>query len=179
MFGGDALMKGHANDATRASTSVPVDTASASGSDFNELLPRLTKKVFLGIWMTGLGLLMGIVFPFFVMTFGVPSGYVLSARCLAATIGAGLVVGATNQLLSRTRGRRNVAAPADDWSDTLSHRVRRPGSADASDCRAPPPGRQIPHGPAGSFPRVGPDRVAAHDRRRPRTRLRRTDHGVR
>ena len=69
-------MKGHTNDATRASTSVPVDTASASGSDFHELLPRLTKKVFLGIWMTGLDLLMGIVFPFFVMTFGVPSGYV-------------------------------------------------------------------------------------------------------
>ncbi len=91
------------NDVTRASTSVPVDTASASGSDFHELLPRLTKKVFtdLGIWMTGLGLLMGIVFPFFVMAFGVPSDYVLSAKFFAATIGAGLVVGATNQFLSR------------------------------------------------------------------------------
>jgi len=91
------------NDATRASTSVPVNTASASSSDFHELLPRLTKKVFtdLGIWMTGLGLLMGIVFPFFVMAFGVPSDYVLSAKFFAATIGAGLVVGATSQFLSR------------------------------------------------------------------------------
>ena len=68
-----------------------------------EPLPRLTKKVFtdLAIWMTGLGLLMGVVFPFFVMAFGVPSTYVLSAKFFFATIGAGLVVGATNHFLSR------------------------------------------------------------------------------
>ncbi|MDH4279245.1 MAG: GGDEF domain-containing protein [Acidimicrobiia bacterium] len=76
---------------------------SAEGSDFLEPLPRLTKKVFtdLAIWMTGLGLLMGVVFPFFVMAFGVPSTYVLSAKFFSATIGAGLVVGATNHFLSR------------------------------------------------------------------------------
>jgi two-component system cell cycle response regulator len=51
--------------------------------------------------MTGLGLVMGVVFPFFVMAFGVPSNYVLSAKFFSATIGAGLVVGATNQFLSR------------------------------------------------------------------------------
>lgn len=77
--------------------------ASTDSSDFHEPLPRLTKKVFtdLAIWMIGLGLVMGIVFPFFVMAFGVPSDYVLSGKFFSATIGAGLVVGATNQFLSR------------------------------------------------------------------------------
>ncbi len=76
---------------------------SAESGDFDEALPRLTKKVFtdLAIWMIALGLLMGIVFPFFVMAMGVPSDYVLTTRFFLATIGAGLVVGATNQLLSR------------------------------------------------------------------------------
>ena len=91
------------NPITRAAAAAPVVAASADSSDFHEPLPRLTKKVFtdLAIWMTGLGLLMGIVFPFFVMAFGVPSRYVLSAKFFFATIGAGLVVGATNQFLSR------------------------------------------------------------------------------
>ncbi len=90
---------------TRTETAAPGAAAvvSADSSDFHESLPRLTKKVFtdLAIWMTGLGLLMGIVFPFFVMAFGVPSKYVLSAKFFFATIGAGLVVGATNHFLSR------------------------------------------------------------------------------
>ena len=66
-------------------------------------LPRLTRKVFtdLAIWMIGLGLLIGLAFPFFTVAFGVPSEYVLTGQFFAATIGAGLVVGATNQYLSR------------------------------------------------------------------------------
>lgn len=91
------------NQTTRAATAIPAVAVSADSSEFNEPLPRLTKKVFtdLAIWMTGLGLVMGIVFPFFVMAFGVPSTYVLSAKFFFATVGAGLVVGATNQFLSR------------------------------------------------------------------------------
>jgi diguanylate cyclase (GGDEF)-like protein len=66
-------------------------------------LPRLTKRVFtdLAIWMTGLGLVMGLAFPFFVVALGVPATYVLTAPFFVATIGAGLVVGATNHFLSR------------------------------------------------------------------------------
>lgn len=66
-------------------------------------LPRLTRKVFrdLAIWMMGFGLVMGVVFPFFVIALGVPSHYVLSPLFFAATIGAGLVVGLSNQFLSR------------------------------------------------------------------------------
>jgi diguanylate cyclase (GGDEF)-like protein len=74
-----------------------------AGIEFREPLPRLTSKVFtdLAIWMTGLGLVMGVAFPFFVVALGVPSRYVLTPRFFVATIGAGLVVGATNQFLSR------------------------------------------------------------------------------
>ncbi len=91
------------NHTTPAATATPVVAVSADSSDFQEPLPRLTKKVFtdLAIWNTGLGLLMGIVFPFFVIAVGVPTNYVLSAQFFCATIGAGLVVGATNQFLSR------------------------------------------------------------------------------
>ena len=75
------------NHTIRATTTTPVVVVSADSSDFHQLLPRLTKKVFtdLAIWMTGLGLLMGVVFPFFVMAFGVPSNYVLSAKFFSAT----------------------------------------------------------------------------------------------
>lgn len=57
-------------------------------------LPRLTRRVFtdLGIWMMGLGLVMGVAFPFFVMAFGVPSRYVLTPVFFLATVGAGLVL---------------------------------------------------------------------------------------
>lgn len=66
-------------------------------------LPRLTRRVFtdLAIWMMGFGLLMGVVFPFFVIVFGVPSDLVLTPMFFGATIAAGLLVGAINQLLSR------------------------------------------------------------------------------
>jgi diguanylate cyclase (GGDEF)-like protein len=84
-------------------TAAPLVAVSAGSSEFHEPLPRLTKKVFtdLAIWMTGLGLFMGIVFPFFVILLGVPSSYVLTAEFFVATIGAGLAVGTTNHFLSR------------------------------------------------------------------------------
>lgn len=88
---------------SRDPAAAPSDDASADTADFHEPLPRLTKRVFtdLAIWMIGLGLLMGIVFPVFVMALGVPSEYVLTAKFFFATISAGLVVGTTNQFLSR------------------------------------------------------------------------------
>ena len=78
----------------------PIDTTFDEPRD---PLPRLTRRVFtdLGIWMMGLGLVMGVAFPFFVMAFGVPSRYVLTPVFFLATVGAGLAVGASNQFLSR------------------------------------------------------------------------------
>lgn len=92
-----------ATPSSRGTPNTSVLAVSADEAELHRLLPRLTSKVFtdLAIWMTGLGLVMGIVFPFFVMAFGVPSDYVMSGKFFSATIGAGLVVGATNQFLSR------------------------------------------------------------------------------
>ena len=64
---------------------------------------RLNKKVFndLAVWMIGLGLAMGAVFPFFVVLMGVPSRMVLTPWFFAACMGAGFVVGAANIGLAR------------------------------------------------------------------------------
>ena len=50
---------------------------------------RITRKVFtdLAIWMIGLGLLMGLVFPFFVEAMGIPAPYMLTPWFFAAACG--------------------------------------------------------------------------------------------
>jgi two-component system, cell cycle response regulator len=70
---------------------------------------RLTRKVFtdLAIWMIGLGVLIGVVFPFFVTAMGIPTAYVLTPWFFAACMAAGFVVGAANIGLARgVVGRR-------------------------------------------------------------------------
>jgi two-component system cell cycle response regulator len=64
---------------------------------------RLTRKVFndLTIWMVGLGLFMGVAFPFFAVIMGVPSEQVLTPWFFAACMTAGFIVGGTNIWLAR------------------------------------------------------------------------------
>jgi diguanylate cyclase (GGDEF)-like protein len=64
---------------------------------------RLTRKVFhdLAIWMIGLGLLMGVVFPFFTVVMGIPAHMVLTPLFFAACMAAGFIVGAANIGLAR------------------------------------------------------------------------------
>lgn len=64
---------------------------------------RITRKVFsdLSIYMIGLGLLIGIIFPFFVSWMGIPREYVLKPWFFVATITAGIIVGALNISLAR------------------------------------------------------------------------------
>lgn len=64
---------------------------------------RLPHKVFtdLAIWMIGLGLLMGIIFPFFVIMMGVPTNHVLTPWFFVATMTAGCIVGGANIWLAR------------------------------------------------------------------------------
>lgn len=64
---------------------------------------RITKKVFtdLSIFMIGLGLIIGIVFPFFVAWMGIPREYVLKPWFFIACITAGIIVGALNISLAR------------------------------------------------------------------------------
>ncbi len=95
-------MGGSAPERLEASLGALVDDDEMARA-YRSPLPRLTKRVFsdLAIWMSGLGLLMGIAFPFFVVALGVPERYVLTPRFFVATIGAGLFVGAVNHYLSR------------------------------------------------------------------------------
>jgi len=65
---------------------------------------RITKKIFndLAIWMIGFGILIGIVFPFFTRLFGVKPEIAYSLGFFTACIGAGIIVGVVNIVLSRT-----------------------------------------------------------------------------
>lgn len=75
-----------------------------------DYMTRLTRKVFtdLSIWMMGLGLLIGILFPFFVSWLGIPPpAYVFKPWFFAACIAAGIIVGGLNISLARAVvGRR-------------------------------------------------------------------------
>lgn len=68
---------------------------------YRRWLPRLTSRVLLDlrIWMMGFGLLIGVVFPFAVVLLGVPSEDVIRPSFFAATVLAGLLVGAINTAL--------------------------------------------------------------------------------
>ncbi len=64
---------------------------------------RLTRKVFtdLSIWMMGLGLMIGIIFPFFALWMGIPRNFVMTPWFFLACIVAGIIVGALNITLAR------------------------------------------------------------------------------
>lgn len=66
------------------------------------MLPRLTGRAFwdLAIWMVGLGLLTGLVFPFLVPLLGVPVEQAHSPAFFIATLTAGLAVGSLNFALA-------------------------------------------------------------------------------
>jgi diguanylate cyclase (GGDEF)-like protein len=104
----------------------------------------VTGSVFadLAIWMVGLGLMTGVVFPFFVLLLGVTARQALSGRFFAATLAAGLLVGGVNFVLARAVvGRRlrllsarmrrvaatiRAAAATGDWSGCDAGQSRVP-----------------------------------------------------
>ena len=65
---------------------------------------RITKQVFkdLAIFMIGFGLVIGIIFPFFVIATGVPKEYILTPFFIFLCIAAGIFVGAINIILAKT-----------------------------------------------------------------------------
>ncbi len=97
-------------------------------------MPRLTNRVFtdLAIWMVGFGLFVGLLFPPFCVMLGLPKGEVISLPFFAATLLAGLLVGAANFALAHgvvgmrlkrltthmTRVQRQLVAAtkSGDWS---------------------------------------------------------------
>ncbi len=111
-------------------------------------MPRLTRRVFsdLAIWMTGVGLLIGLAFPPFCVVLGLPAGRVLAPDFLVATIAAGLVVGAVNYGLARlvvgsrlgllaermgsVEAQLAAAVFSQDWSDCDPERCALPVDSD-------------------------------------------------
>jgi len=66
------------------------------------MLPRLTRRAFrdLAIWMIGLGVLVGTVFPFLVPFLGVPHEQAFSPPFILAALAAGVAVGSINFALA-------------------------------------------------------------------------------
>ncbi|CCG04797.1 putative bifunctional diguanylate cyclase/phosphodiesterase [Blastococcus saxobsidens] len=103
---------------------------------------RLTSRVFwdLAVWMIGLGIAVGLVFPPFATGLGVPAEYAERPLFQAACLGAGFLVGALSYALCRclVGGRLAVlsshlrsvaqgisqASRTGDWAQSTSQRIR-------------------------------------------------------
>ena len=97
---------------------------------------RLTRKVFtdLTIWMIGLGLLMGLVFPFFVVLMGIPAQAVLTPWFFAACMAAGLIVGAANVRLARVVVGRRLRILAEHMHHVANNLQEVADGSDLSRC---------------------------------------------
>lgn len=95
---------------------------------------RVTRKVFtdLCIWMIGLGLLMGLVFPFFTALMGVPTGLVLTPWFFAACMTAGFIVGGVNIWLARkvVGSRMRMLADRMRLAETTLREISRNGATE-------------------------------------------------
>lgn len=97
---------------------------------------RMTKKVFsdLAIWMMGFGMLVGIIFPFFMLVLGIPSSIALSWWFFLVCMIAGLCVGAVNiQLAKRVVGSR-IKDLSDHMMEIEGHLKDLAGKNDSFDC---------------------------------------------
>ena len=99
-------------------------------------LPRLTDKVFtdLAIWMTGFGVLIGLIFPPFCLLLGLPAAQVLDPVFYLATLSAGLIVGAVNYALARMVVGRRLRQLADRMNRVQAQLVEAHTSGDWSGC---------------------------------------------
>lgn len=99
---------------------------------------RITRKVFhdLAIWMVGFGLLIGIVFPFFVILLGVPSEIALKKVFFAACLGAGAVAGIFNFGLARWTVGARLRILADSMNEVDNNLEKMTYSGNMSECTA-------------------------------------------
>ena len=72
---------------------------------------RRTKNTFLQLAtrMIGFGLLIGIIFPFFMLLLGVPRAIVFSSLFLASCVIAGVLVGFVNIVLTSVTVKRKLS----------------------------------------------------------------------
>jgi diguanylate cyclase (GGDEF)-like protein len=124
-------------------------------------MPRLTSKIFtdLAIWMTGFGLLIGLVFPPFCLLLGLPPDRILTPLFFASTLSAGLVVGAVNFGLARLVVGRRLRLLAERMG-TVEERLGRAvytqdwSTCDPEVCALPVDSSDEVGAAAGSFNRL-------------------------
>jgi len=124
-------------------------------------MPRLTARVFvdLAIWMTGFGVLIGLVFPPFCLAVGLPAERVISPSFFAMTITAGIVVGAVNFGLARLVVGRRLRLLAERMG-TVEERLGRAvfthdwSSCDPEACSLPVDSADEVGAAAGAFNRL-------------------------
>ena len=124
-------------------------------------MPRLTSKVFvdLAIWMTGFGLVIGLVFPPFCLLLGLPVDRVLTPLFFASTVTAGLVVGGVNFGLARLVVGRRLRLLADRMG-TVEERLGQAvytqdwSTCDPEACALPVDSSDEVGAAAGSFNRL-------------------------
>jgi diguanylate cyclase (GGDEF)-like protein len=97
---------------------------------------RITQKVFydLAIWMVVLGLSIGIVFPFFVETLGVPADIALKPLFFTACLGAGALAGILNYSVARTIVGARLKILASSMHDVEVNLNEMTASGDFSKC---------------------------------------------
>jgi two-component system, cell cycle response regulator len=102
----------------------------------HQRIPRLTKRVFtdLAIWMIGFGLVIGAVFPAAIVVLGVPAEYAFRPGFFAATLAAGLLVGAVNFALSQSVVGTRVRSLSERMSFVTSVLREATFSGDRSQC---------------------------------------------
>ncbi len=100
------------------------------------VLPRLTSKVFwdLAIWMSGFGLVVGVLFPFGAIVLGVQSGVSLRPVFFAGAVTAGLVVGAVNFFLAHSIVGTRVSRLAESMSQVGASLSEAQVTGDWSKC---------------------------------------------
>ncbi len=74
-------------------------------------MPRMTRKVFtdLALWMLGLGVLVGLVFPPVMIVLGVPADLALRPQFVLACVWAGVLLALANHMLARRVVGRRLA----------------------------------------------------------------------
>ncbi|MBE0678439.1 MAG: HAMP domain-containing protein, partial [Bacteroidales bacterium] len=98
----------------------------------------ITKKVFLDlcIFMIILGIIVGLIFPFYALMLGTPSSYVLTPLFILSSVAAGIFVGFFNYFLSkRIVGRRirNLADQMNKVKEIISERNESMSYIDCDD----------------------------------------------
>lgn len=108
------------------------------------MLPRLTRRAFgdLAIWMTGFGLLVGLIFPLCMPVMGIAAAQVQTPGFFAASVAAGLIVGGVNFALAHSVFRPRLRLMADHMGkveETLRSSIYSSESTpcDPQSCRIP------------------------------------------